>query len=141
MCPPLQSQRAGDLTWEPSKLPGLEGVGQMPSSPRLLLPQCPSRLPLLISPVTLLFPQGPTWPGEGFGGQGIGLGAQQAPWAPVGRAVTLRSSPPPPRGPLSPASLVLPSASFLCPPMITILENDSTLVFAMEYSSEWQARE
>ena len=31
------SQRAGDLTWEISRLPGLEWVGQMPSSPLLLL--------------------------------------------------------------------------------------------------------
>ena len=31
------SQGAGDLTWEPSKLPGLQWVGQMPSFPLLLL--------------------------------------------------------------------------------------------------------
>ena len=31
------SQRAGDLTWEPSRLPGLEWVEQTPSSPLLLL--------------------------------------------------------------------------------------------------------
>ena len=37
--PHLWSQRAGDLTWEPSKLPGLEWEG-------------PSRLPLLISPAS-----------------------------------------------------------------------------------------
>ena len=30
-------QRTGDLTWEPSRLPGLEWVGEMPSSPLLLL--------------------------------------------------------------------------------------------------------
>ena len=29
------SQRVGDLIWEPSRLPGLEWVGQMPSSPLL----------------------------------------------------------------------------------------------------------
>ena len=68
MCPPPWSQRAGDLTWEPSRLPGLEWVGQMPSAPLLLLLQGPSRLPLLISPASLLCPQGPTWPGGGFGG-------------------------------------------------------------------------
>ena len=44
------SQRAGDLTWEPSKFPGLEWMGQTPSSPLLLLPQRPSHLPLLFSP-------------------------------------------------------------------------------------------
>ena len=31
------SQREGDLTWEPSRLPGLEWAGQTPSSPLLLL--------------------------------------------------------------------------------------------------------
>ena len=54
-------KRAGDLTWEPSRLPGLEWVGQMPSSPLLLLRsgvwEGPSRLPLLISPASLLCPQ------------------------------------------------------------------------------------
>ena len=47
------SQRAGDLTWEPSRLPGLEWAGQTPSSP-LLLFQClqegSSCLPLLFFP-------------------------------------------------------------------------------------------
>ena len=31
------SQRAGDLTWEPSSLPGLKWAGQMPSCPLLIL--------------------------------------------------------------------------------------------------------
>ena len=45
------SQRAGDLTWEPSRLPGLEWVGKRPSSPLLLLqsgrppPTCLSQSP------------------------------------------------------------------------------------------------
>ena len=76
------SQRAGDLTWEPIRLPVLKWVGPMPSSPLLLLPEGPSHLPLLPSPASLLCPQGPMRPGRGFGGQGISLGAQQAPWAP-----------------------------------------------------------
>ena len=50
------SQRAGDLTWEPSRLPGLEWAGQTPSSPLLLLQsgvwEGPSHLPLLISPAS-----------------------------------------------------------------------------------------
>ena len=46
------SQRAGDLTWEPSRLPGLEWVGQTPSSPLLFLLEDPSHLPLLISPAS-----------------------------------------------------------------------------------------
>ena len=45
---------------------------------------------------------------RGLGGQGIYLGAQQAPWAWVGRAIALCSSPTPPRGPLPPASPGLP---------------------------------
>ena len=44
------SQRAGDLTWEPSRLPGLEWVGQSPSAPLPLLPEGPSHVPLLFSP-------------------------------------------------------------------------------------------
>ena len=46
------SQRAGDLTWEPSRLPGFKWVGKTLFSPLLLLLEGPSRLPLLI----------PTWP-------------------------------------------------------------------------------
>ena len=51
------SQRAGDITWDPSRLPGLEWAGQMPSSPLLLLPsgvwEGPSCLPHLISLASL----------------------------------------------------------------------------------------
>ena len=43
-----------------------------------------------------------TW--RGFGGQWIGLGAQQAPRAPVGGAITLPSSSAPPGWPLPPAT-------------------------------------
>ena len=50
------SQRAGDLTWEASRLPGLECVGQTPSSTLLLLWsgvwEGPSCLPFLISPAS-----------------------------------------------------------------------------------------
>ena len=44
------SQRVGDLTWEPSRLPGLEWVRQFLSAPLPLLPEGLSRLPLLNSP-------------------------------------------------------------------------------------------
>ena len=101
--------------------PGLRGRGTSPGSPAGFMgssgrgkcppllscssgPEGPSRLPLLTSPASLLCPQGPTQPGGGFGGQGIGLGAQQAPvpkWE-----IALRSSPTPPRGSLPPASLI-----------------------------------
>ena len=66
----------------------------MPSSPLLLLWsgvwEGPSCLPLLISLASLLCPQGPTQPGVGFGGQRIGLGAQQSPWARLGGVVALQ---------------------------------------------------
>ena len=69
-CPPPRSQRAWDLTWEPSRLPGLKWAGQSPSTPLLLLLQGPSCLPLLISLASLLCPQGPTQPGGGLEGRG-----------------------------------------------------------------------
>ena len=89
------------------------GQGNRPLAPLLLLLQGPSRLPLLISPASLLCPQGPTQPAGGFGGQGTGLGAQQAPHVWVGRTVTLHFSPALPGWPLSPATPDLPSP----PPM------------------------
>ena len=56
----------------------------MPSTPLPLLPEGPSHLPPVLPLAALLCPQGPTRPGGGFGGQGIGLGAQQAAWGPSG---------------------------------------------------------
>ena len=73
-----------ELAWELSRLPVPEWAGQSPSTPLLLLLEGPSRLPLLISLASLLCPQGPKRPGGGFGGQGTGLGAQQAPLCPSG---------------------------------------------------------
>ena len=116
------SQRAGNLTWEPSRLPVSEWVRQTPSSPLPpLVWEGPSCLPLLISPASLLCPQGPMWPGGGFGGQGISLGAQQAPQARVGQAIALRSSPALPREPLPPASPDFPGlrgANPVWPPLL-----------------------
>ena len=66
------SRREGDLTWEPSRLPGLEWAGQMPSSPLLLLPEGPSHLPLLISPASLLYPQDQCGQGGGVALEGRG---------------------------------------------------------------------
>ena len=67
------SQRAADLTWEPSRFPELQWAGQTLSSPLLLLWsgvwEGPSRLPLLISPASLLCPQGLTQPGGGLEGR------------------------------------------------------------------------
>ena len=42
------SQRTGDLTWEPSRLPGFDWAGQTPSSPLLLL-QCGRAPPTCLS--------------------------------------------------------------------------------------------
>ena len=55
------SQRAGDLTWEPSRLPGLTWARQTSSSPLLLLQsgvwESPSGLTLLIFLASLLCSQ------------------------------------------------------------------------------------
>ena len=111
--PPTPGLRGGDLTWDPSRLPGLEWVGQMPSAPLPLFPVVSSHLPLLISLASLLCSQGLMWPGGGFGGQGTSLGTQQTPQAQVCGAVALHSSPTLSRGPLMPVS---PDLSDL-PPM------------------------
>ena len=47
LAPHPWSQRAGDLTWEPRRLPGLEWAGQTPSSPLLPLPLASPDLPSL----------------------------------------------------------------------------------------------
>ena len=111
------SQRTGDLTWEPSRLPGLEWAGQMPSSPLQLL--CSggweglSRLPLLIPPASFLCPQGPTaW--RGRGGRGISVGAQQAPRPKWARQSPSAPLPLLPGGP-SRLPLLISLASLLCP--------------------------
>ena len=109
------SQRAGDLTWEPSRLLGSSGQGKRPP-----LLSCssgmvePLRPPLLISPASLVCSQGPMRPGGVFRAQGTGLGAQQALHDRVGRAIALLSSSTPPGGPLLPASPDLPDP-LLCP--------------------------
>ena len=101
------SQRARDLTWEPIRLPGLEWVGQMPSSPLLLLLEGPCHLPLLISPASLLCPQDPLgldWALEGWYQLGSSAGSPTR----VGQAIALHSSPALPGESLPPASPHLP---------------------------------
>ena len=64
--PHPSSQRAGDLTWEPSRLPGLEWAGHSCSSSPLLLLQSWRAPPTCLScpPVGVLpMPPGPMWPG------------------------------------------------------------------------------
>ena len=119
--PPLVSG-VGDLTWEPSKLPGLERVRQTPSSPLLLLlsrrapPTCLSRSPWPPSyaPRTHMAWRGlwraGDWPGSSAGSPGQ-----------VGQAISLFTSPAPPRGPLPPTSPDLPSlrgADPVWPPLL-----------------------
>ena len=114
------SQRSGDLTQEPSRLPGLEWVGQTPSSPLPLLLNGPSRLPLQISwPSTYAPRTHVAWRGLWRGV--TDLGAQQAPQARVGQVITLRSSPALPRESLPPASPDLPShrdTNLVWPPLL-----------------------
>ena len=108
------SQRAGHLTWEPSRLPGFELEGQTPSSPLLLLwswralPACLSCCcrPPSYAPRTNV--------GWGLGGQGTGQGAQQAPqakWAGQSPSAPLQLLP---EGP-SHLPLLISWASLLCP--------------------------
>ena len=107
--PPTPGLRGqGHLTWEPSRLPGLKWVGLTPSSPLLLLPEGPSRLPLLISLTSVLCPQDPRGL-EGALGRGYQPGNSAGSPAQVGLAITLCSSATPPRRSLPPASPDLPS--------------------------------
>ena len=102
-----------ELAWELSRLPMPQWVGQLPSTPLSpVFPDLPGLPPM---------PPGPTRPGGDFGLQGTGLGAQQAPRAPVSRAIALRSSPMPPGESLPPASPDLPSlrgADLVWPPLL-----------------------
>ena len=119
------SQRAGDPTWEPSRLPGLEWVGQMPSSPLLLLWsgvwEGPSHLPFLISLSSLLCPQGPHGLDGALEGGGYRPGSSAGSPARVGQAIALCSSPSLPRESLPPASPDLPGlrgAGPVWPPLL-----------------------
>ena len=85
-CPQPWPQGVGNLTWEPSRHPGLELVGQMPPS---------------YAPRTHV-----AW--RGIRSRDTGLGAQQASRAQVGLTNALCSSPAPSRGPPPPASPDLP---------------------------------
>ena len=109
--------------------PGLWGQGTSPGSPAASWAQVGGAIALrsssappggplpsasfVLPSASFLCSQGPTWPGGGFGGQGISLGAEQAPWARVGGTIALCSPPAPPGWLLPPAS---PDLSGL-PPM------------------------
>ena len=112
--PPLVSEGRGPpLGAQQASWARVGWANALLSSPAPPVWEGPSPMPLLISPASLLWPQGPTRPGGGFGGQGTSLGAQQAPHAQVGGAVALHSSPAPPGGPLPPASC----SPLGCPPV------------------------
>ena len=95
------SQRAGDLTWEPSRLPGLEWEGLTPSSPLLLFPDGSSHLSFLISPASLLCPQDPCGL-EGALERGYQPGSSAGSPARVDQAIAFCSSLAPPGGSLPP---------------------------------------
>ena len=117
-------------------IPGLRGQGTSPGIPAGSpcpsgqgkcppLLSCSSRrapcLPLLISPASLLCPQGPTWPRGGFGGQGNWLGSSAGSPAHVGQGITLHSSLALPGESLPPASPDLPSlrgTNLVWPPLL-----------------------
>ena len=85
------------------------GANALHSSPAPPVPQGPSHLPLLFSPQPPYDPKTNASGGSGdLGGQGTGLGAQQAPRARMDGANALRFSPTLPEGPLLPASPDLP---------------------------------
>ena len=108
------------LAWELSRLPGPAWVGETPSAPLLLLREGPSRLPLLISPVSLLCPK-THMACTGLWRGCTSLGIQQAPWAQVGGAIALHSSPSSPGWLRLPAYPDLPSlrdAEPVWPPLL-----------------------
>ena len=121
LCPHDQCSRGGGggalqgrgPAWELSRLPEPEWAGRSPSAPQPLLPEGPSRLPLLISLASLLCPQDPRGL-EGALEGGTGLGAQQAPWPKWARQ---SPSTPLPLLPESPSHLplLISLASLLCP--------------------------
>ena len=127
--PHTWSQRVGDLTWEPSRLPGLEWVRQTVSSPLLLLLswralpvlEGPSRLPLLFSPRPSSYAPRTHVAWRGLWRAGDWPGSSAGSWARVVRANALRSFVAPPGGPLLPTSPDLPGlrgASPVWPPLL-----------------------
>ena len=94
VAPPLVSEGGGPHLGAQQAFLSSSGQGKRPpllccsSGPAGPLPPA---FPVLPS-ASLLCPQGPTRPGGGFGEQGTGLGAQQAPCTRVGGSVALCSS-------------------------------------------------
>ena len=111
--PPLVSEsRAHHVGAQQASLGSSEWANALQPSPAPPVLDRPSRLPLLISPASLLCPQHT----QGPEGALDGFGAQQAPQARVGRANALSSSPTPlvPVGP-SRLPLLISLVSILYP--------------------------
>ena len=125
--------RAGDRPGSSAGCLGPQWVGQSPSTSLLSLLDGSSRLPLLISPASLLCPQDP----HGLVGAleaGYWLESSAGSPAQVGQAITLCSSPSLPRESLPPASPDLPPwpqgrksclASTSSPPSVPLLPTGS----------------
>ena len=129
LCPHDQCSRGGGggalqgrgPAWELSRLPEPEWAGRSPSAPQPLLPEGPSRLPLLISLASLLCPQDPRGL-EGALEGGTGLGAQQAPWPKWAR-----------QSPSTPLLLLPESPSHL--PLLISLASGVPILSGLHFSS------
>ena len=116
------SQRAGDLTWAPSRLPGLKWAGQSSSAPLPLLLDGPSCLPLMISLASLLCPPGPTQSGGALEGRGSAWELSRLPepeWAG--------------QSPSAPFPLFLESPSRL--PLLISLASEVPILSGLHFSS------
>ena len=122
VCPPTRVSEGRGPHWEPSRPPVLEWVGQLPSAPLLLLLEGPSCLPLLISPASLLYPQGPMWPGGTLEGRRLAwelLSLTRLEW--VGRS--------------SSTPLLLFSESPSCLPLLISLASGVMILSGLHFSS------
>ena len=97
-------------------------VGQMPSAPLPLLPEGPSRLPLLISRASFLCPQDPHGLEGALDGGVTGLGVQQAPRPEWAR-----------RSPSTPLSVFPESPSHL--PLLISLASVAPILSGLYFSS------
>ena len=136
----LWSERAGDPTWEPSRLPGPEWVGQVPSAPSLapLVLEGPSYLPLLFCPGLPPMSPGPMQPGGGLWGYRIWPRAGQtspADWA--GEILGMLPPDPSPRGSLQVWEHLPPLSHPSAAPVLSGLHFSSPLSPPTSYWFTW----
>ena len=113
----LGSQKAGNPTWEPSRLPGPEWVGPVPSPPVLLPKSC--RVPPL-PPASPALPQPPSYaPRTHAARRGFWRAGDQA-WA-LSRFPRLEWAGPMPSAPPAPPVLEGPSPHLSCSPLASLL--------------------